>query len=260
MPPMGVSVDNLVWSAGRRESAPPILRGVTFDAAPGAFVGIVGPNGAGKSSLLRCIYRFNRPWSGHVAVGGNDVWRLSARESARRTAVVLQDGGEAVGLTVVEVVELGRLPHLALFGGDASADRRIVAEALSIVGMSALATRPLATLSGGERQRVMLARAIAQRPAVLVLDEPTNHLDPRYQIEILRIVRDLGVTVIAAMHDLNQAAMFCDRIVMIRDGTIVADGPPDETLSAAAIESLYGVSVLVDRNPRSGRPRVSFDG
>ena len=258
--PLDLVIDDLTWGVETGVGARTLLDGVTLDVPAGIFVGVVGPNGAGKSSLLRCIYRYNRPWSGRITVGGDDVWYLTARESARRVAVVLQDGGDAVALTCAEVVALGRLPHQGLFGGRRSVDEAIVEEALERVGLTTECHRPFNTLSGGERQRILLARAIAQQPSVLVLDEPTNHLDPRYQMEMLRLVRGLGVTVVAALHDLNQAAAFCDRMVMMRGGRIVADGPPADVLTADALGDLYGLEALVDRHPRTGRSRVTFHG
>ena len=251
---MDVAIEKVSWEIGGRA----VLNNVSLAIKSHEFVGVVGPNGAGKSSLLRCVYRMNRPSSGTVRVGGENVWRMSARESARRTAVVLQDAGAEGGFTVREVVAMGRTPHSDLLNPDTRNNRQAVHAALERTGLADLAGRALETLSGGERQRAFLARAIAQAPRVLVLDEPTNHLDPRYQADILGLVRDLGITVLATFHDLNLAAAFCDRLVILDGGKVAADGTPREVLSPDAILRAFGIGADVDVHPRTGQPRVTF--
>ncbi|GAA3100755.1 hypothetical protein GCM10017687_09870 [Streptomyces echinatus] len=182
---MKLTVDRLHITLDRR----PILRDVRLEAEKGDIVGLVGPNGSGKSTLLRTVYRSLRPAGGVVEVGGDDVWRLSARAAARRTAAVLQDTGAVTGLSVIETVALGRTAHHGLLGRDGAEDRRAVAEAVARCGVEPFADRDYATLSGGERQRVLLARALAQRPRLLVLDELTNHLDIRARFELLDLIR-----------------------------------------------------------------------
>ncbi len=251
---MRVAVEGLrVDLAGRR-----ILHDAALTADNGEFVGLVGPNGSGKTTLLRSVYRALRPASGAVAVGGDDVWQLPAREAARRTAAVLQDDVPDFEFCVREVVELGRVPHLGRLERLRDDDRRAVEEALSTAGVSHLAERGVGTLSGGERQRVFVARALAQATPVIVLDEPTNHLDIRAQVELLELLRSLPVTVLAALHDLNLAAAYCDRVLVLRAGRVEADGPTDEVLTPELIGSVYGVAVHRGVNPLTGRPALSY--
>ncbi len=254
--PLKLYVEDVTWTVhGRR-----IVDSILLDVAPGEFVGLIGPNGSGKSTLLRTIYRVLRPDAGRVRLDGEDVWALGAREAARRTAVVAQERGGDFDLTVHEVVMLGRHPHKGLLDRDGPADLALVDEALERVQMQAFAHRLFHTLSGGEKQRVLIARALAQQARLLVLDEPTNHLDIRYQMEILGLVRGLGVTVLAALHDLNLAARYCDRLYLLAGGTVVASGPPEQVLTPGLIRAVYGVEALVERHPRSGLLQVVFLG
>ncbi|WBB78167.1 ABC transporter ATP-binding protein [Micromonospora sp. WMMD882] len=234
----------------------PVLRGLDVEVPTGGFVGVVGPNGSGKSTLIRAVYRAVRPSAGGVHVGGDDVWAVSARESARRTAVVAQHGGEAGEFTVAETVAMGRTPHKRLFDADTAADREVCARALARVGLAGLADRPLSTLSGGERQRVTIARALAQQAPLLLLDEPTNHLDVRHQYEILALVRSLGVTVLAALHDLDLAVQFCDALYVLRAGRVVAAGPPGEVLTPDLVRDVFGVDAHLLAHPVTGRLRL----
>jgi len=235
-----------------------IVRAVSVEARPGELVGLIGPNGSGKSSLLRCVYRVLKPEAGLITLDGEDVWKMSARRMSRRAAVVVQESPADFDFTVREIVAMGRTPHKRLLERDGEEDERIVEDALSRVDALLLADRSFLTLSGGEKQRVLLARALAQRARFLVLDEPTNHLDVRYQLEILGLVKNLGVTTLAALHDLNLAALYCDRIYAIGGGEIVAHGTPENLLTPALIRGLYGVDAEVSVHPRTGRPHVAF--
>jgi iron complex transport system ATP-binding protein len=236
-----------------------VVTEATLHAAPGEVTGIVGPNGSGKSSLLRAVYRALRPGSGAVLVGGDDVWRdLAPRASARRTSVVAQENPAAFDFTVAEVVAAGRTPHSAAWTRDRTADRRIVADALERVGMTHTAVRPYATLSGGEKQRVLLARALAQQGRLLVLDEPTNHLDIGTQLDLMELVRDLGVTTLTALHDLNLAAAYCDRVHVLHDGHLVTSGPPGDVFIPELLDEVFHVRAALGTNPLTGRPHLSF--
>ncbi|MGH8929805.1 MAG: ABC transporter ATP-binding protein [Egibacteraceae bacterium] len=235
-----------------------ILDRVGLSAQSGEFVALVGPNGCGKSTLLRTIYRALRPSTGTVRVGDADVWRLSARESARRTAVVAQEAHAEFDFTVSEVVLMGRTPHKGPLEGDSGEDLELADRSLRRVGMTEFGERIFATLSGGEKQRVLIARALAQQSPVVLLDEPTNHLDIRYQIEIMALVRNLGVTALAAVHDLNLAAEFCDRIYVMRHGRIVADGPPADVLTPELIRTVFGVQAHPMVHPATGRLHLAF--
>jgi iron complex transport system ATP-binding protein len=236
-----------------------IVRGASIDLPDGAFVGVVGPNGCGKTTLLRAIYRSLRPAAGSVDVGGQDPWAVPAREAAQRTAVVAQESVVGFDFTVAEVAAMGRIPHKRAFDRESQTDRLLVAEALAEVGMAQMAQRSYASLSGGERQRVLIARALVQGSQVLILDEPTNHLDVRYQLDVLHRVRALGITTLAALHDLNLAAAWCDHIYVMSDGRLVASGAPDEALDPELVSAVFGVRALAFRHPISGRHQMLFD-
>ncbi len=218
-----------------------ILKEIDFEAETGKFTGIIGPNGSGKSTLLRCIYRTLAPDGGAVYLDGRELSRYPVRESAKRIAVVAQHNYYNFDFSVREVVLMGRAPYKRALDRDGPADYRIVEEALERVGMSGFADRSFSTLSGGEQQRIILARALAQQTPCLILDEPTNHLDIKYQLQLLDIVKSLGCTVISALHDLNLAAMYCDRLYVMKDGRIVASGAPQEILTAGFIREIYEV-------------------
>ncbi|MEV1011865.1 ABC transporter ATP-binding protein [Streptomyces sp. NPDC049881] len=235
-----------------------VVHGATFGVEPGQVAGLVGPNGSGKSSLLRSLYRVSRPDSGTVGVGGEDVWRLPPRTVARQVAVMTQETTADFDLDVLDVVLLGRLPHHRGFGGDSPHDLALAGRALERVGAAGLAGRPFAGLSGGEKQRVLLARALVQESSVLVLDEPTNHLDVSFQLELMRIVGELGLTTLAALHDLNLAAAHCDVVAVLREGRIVAHGPPADVLTPRLIEDVFGVRAHLLDHPATGRPLIAF--
>lgn len=239
---------------------PDILHGLSFRVTSGELLAICGANGAGKSSLLRLIYRFQPPRSGSVLLQGRDIWLMGAAETARIVAAVLQEQPTDFALTARQIVALGRLPHRrGLFAGLSSPgadDEAVIVAALARLDLVALADRPFGTLSGGERQRVMVARALAQEPRVLVLDEPTNHLDIRHQLELLALLRGTGLTVITTLHDLTLAADHADRIMVLHRGRILADGPPDQALSEDNLATAFDIRSRIDRT--GDRPRFSF--
>jgi iron complex transport system ATP-binding protein len=251
---MKLDVEAVSWAVDGAQ----ILHEVSLRCAPGRFVGVIGPNGSGKSSLLRCIYRVIHPDAGTITLDGQAVWRLGARETARRVAVVLQERLGDFDFTVREVVRMGRSPHQRLLDRETDEDVRVVAEALGRVGLTLLAERRFPTLSGGEQQRALVARALVQQPRLLVLDEPTSHLDIYHQLQLLDLVRALGVTTIAALHDLNLAALYCDYLYVLKGGAVVASGPPDAVLTADLIRDVYDVRAEVGVHPVSGRPHVVF--
>ncbi|MEN2397829.1 ABC transporter ATP-binding protein [Pseudomonas halotolerans] len=234
------------------------LRDATLQVGAGEFVGLIGPNGSGKTSLLRCAYRFSQPEAGEVKLDHHNVWKQSSRWCAQRIAVVLQEFPDAFGLTVQEVVAMGRTPHKGLFDGDNQQDLRLVSQSLESVGLQGFGEHAFATLSGGEKQRVILARALAQQPQVLILDEPTNHLDPRYQLQLLQLIKRLGIGTLASIHDLNLAAAFCDRLYVIDHGHIVASGTPKEVLTVTLLRDVFGVQALIDEHPLAAHPRITW--
>ena len=251
---MRLDVEQVTWEV----EANRILNEVTLSADDNEFVGLIGPNGSGKSSLLRCIYRSLQPDAGLISIDGGDVTQMTIRDSARKTAVVLQETPSEFDFQVEEIVFMGRTPHKGLLDRETDEDRRIVAESLERVGMTEFADRNFWTLSGGEKQRVIVARALAQQTRFLVLDEPTNHLDIKFQIGILDLVKGLRVTTLAALHDLNLAASYCDRIYAISEGEIVASGAPEEVLRPELIRSIYGIGAIVQPHPKTGRPHLLF--
>lgn len=222
----------------------------------GAFVGLVGPNGSGKSTLLRCVYRALRPAAGTVLLDGDDVHTLRPRAAARVLAALPQETSAEFDFTVTEVVAMGRLPHK---DRTAAGDREICDRAMARTGVDHLAGRGFLGLSGGEKQRVLIARALAQQPHVLVLDEPTNHLDIAHQLDVLSLVRGSGPTVLAALHDLNLAAAHCDLLYVIADGRIVDSGPPHDVLRPELLADVFGVRAHPVRHPETGAVQLLFD-
>jgi len=229
-----------------------LIENISLAVAPGEMIGLLGPNGAGKSSLLRTIYRTNRPSSGRVLVDGQDVWRQSARWTARHVGAVLQDMPADFPLTVEDVVAMGRAAHKRILEADTDHDQALTDAAIALLQLDDFRQRLFRSLSGGERQRVLVARALVQQPAVLVLDEPTNHLDIHHQINLLRFVRGLGITVVAALHDLNLAAMFCDRLCLLQHGRMIATGQPAEVLTEANLATVFRIEASLTTNPRTG--------
>ncbi|MCX7286351.1 MAG: ABC transporter ATP-binding protein [Rhodobacterales bacterium] len=247
-----VELSGVFWGP---KGQPDILHDLSLVVAEGEVLAICGANGAGKSSLLRLLYRHQAPRKGSVRLMGRDIWLMKAPEAARIVAAVLQEQPTDFALTARQIVALGRLPHRKGFGPGAR-DTAVVGAALRRMDLTAFADRAFGTLSGGERQRVMVARALAQEPQVIVLDEPTNHLDIRHQLELLALLRGLGLTVIATLHDLTLAAEFADRVIILHEGSIVADAPPDQALSEATIARAFNVTARVDRT--GSAPRFSF--
>ncbi|MBU1282498.1 MAG: ABC transporter ATP-binding protein [Gammaproteobacteria bacterium] len=250
-----LQISDLAWSPIGEQA---LLDGIELAVGDGQLVGLLGPNGSGKTSLLRCAYRFQRPDQGRVELDGEALWSRSPRWCAQRVAVVLQEFPQDFGLTVAEVAAMGRTPHKGLFDGDDQADVALVELALARVGLTEHKRQAFAHLSGGEKQRVLLARSLVQQPTLLILDEPTNHLDPRYQLELLRLIKTLGLATLASFHDLNLAAAFCDRLYVLDHGRVVASGTPTEVLTEALLAEVYGVQVLVDRHPLAGHPRITW--
>ncbi|WP_059008230.1 ABC transporter ATP-binding protein [Streptomyces specialis] len=236
-----------------------VVHGVSMVAEKGQITGLIGPNGSGKSTLLRTVYGHLRPSAGRVLLDATDVRSLAPRRAARHIAALPQERGADIELTVREVVALGRTPYLGAFAGEDEAAREAIRQALAAAGMTEAAGRQFRTLSGGERQRVLLARAFAQEPDVLVLDEPTNHLDIRHQIDLLSLLRRHGRTTLAALHDLNAAASVCDRLHVLCDGEVVVSGTPREVLTPELLAGVFGVRAAVVDHPLTGDPLIAYD-
>lgn len=252
--PAALTVAQLNWSANGRQ----LLDNISFSVPAGQMLGIIGPNGAGKSSLLRCLYRFLQPDSGCICLDERDISQFSGREFARRVAVVQQDTPAQLDAAVQDLVAMGLTPHKGWFEFDNRDDRERVAAALARVGLSALAAQPFSLLSGGERQRALIARALVQQPGILILDEPTNHLDIRYQIQLLELVRSLGITVIASIHDLNLASALCDHLLMLDKGKLMAQGTPAEVLTQQRLSDVFGVCCSISPHPQHGKPQICY--
>jgi iron complex transport system ATP-binding protein len=238
----------------------PALEGVSFEVRAGDLVGVIGPNGAGKSTLLKAIARVLRPQRGCVLLDDADVFERDTREVARSMAVVPQSTPISFDFTALEVVLMGRSPHLGRFQTESERDLTVARRAMERTDCAYLAHRPITQVSGGEKQRVIIAKALAQEPSILLLDEPTMALDINHQVEILSLVRDLnrteGVTVLAVLHDLNLASQYCDYLVALRGGELFRIGTPDEVITPESIRALYGADVLVQPHPTSARPQV----
>ena len=238
-----------------------LLDSVDVRAERGQFVGLIGPNGAGKSTLLRTLSGVLRNQEGAVCLEGSDLASMAARDVAAMLALVPQIAPYTQGFTAFELVLMGRYPHLGRFQVEGETDDRIAKAAMRLTETEEFEARTLDTLSGGERQRVFLARALAQQPRILLLDEPTSNLDVLHQLTILGLVRKLvdeGLTAIAAIHDLNLAARYFDRLVLISEGRVVVEGPPEEVLTPETIESAFGVRAAVYRDPVTDALAISL--
>ena len=251
---MKLASHSVRWLAGRKV----IVDSVTLSVAQGQTLGLIGPNGSGKSSLIRLLAGLRLPFEGQVVLDQKSMNRYGLRELARRVALVEQHSATEANVTVMDVVRLGRTPHRSALSPWTGEDDRIVAEALQRVGLQDRRDQFWHTLSGGERQRVQLARALAQSPSVLILDEPTNHLDIQHQIDILKLVTELSLTTIMAIHDLNLAARFCDVIAVLANGRLVASGPPAMILTEELIASVFGVRAHVSTSQHHGRLHIQF--
>lgn len=239
----------------------PVLRGVSTVFPGGSLTGVLGPNGAGKSTLVKMLSRWYVPEQGDILLGGKSLRSLTQQEIARQMAVVEQEQAYGADITVEEMVALGRLPHQSLLGEESDEDRRLVRKAMERTGVLEFAGRRLSTLSGGEKQRVRIATALAQNTSILILDEPTSHLDIKYQAELLNLLRALareGLTVVAVLHDINLAALFCDRLIILAGGKILAEGTPEEVLTSKAIAAAYDCDVVVIPHPRETVPQIAL--
>lgn len=251
---MSFKIENLGWKIGRKT----ILDGVSLEAAPGQMLGLLGPNGSGKTSLLRLIAGLKKPHSGRVTLEGVDLKSIRRRTIAQRVAFVEQHGATNANLSVLDVVKLGRFPHRSMFSSWSQADDEAVEQSLERAGMTSKRNDRWQSLSGGEKQRAHIARALAQSPKELLLDEPTNHLDIQHQISLMRLVAGLPITSVIAMHDLNHAAMFCDALVIMHSGKIVAAGAPEVVLTQELLREVFSVDARVEASPYHDRPHIHF--
>lgn len=247
---MRLTVDKLSFSFGEKR----VLNDISLEIPDGEFFGLMGPNGSGKTTLLRCVTNFLQPKGDSVKIDGKSLNGFSAMELARTFAVVPQSSATDFTFTAYDIVMMGRMPHIeSRFSGATRADASVVKKAMERTDTWRFASRPFFGLSGGERQRVIVARAIAQQPKALLLDEPTVYLDINGQFEVMDLIKKLnkseGISVIAVLHDVNLAARYCDRIALLSHGRLEAIGPPKDVLTPETIQSVYGVDVVVRKDP-----------
>ncbi len=251
---MNLKVDHVSVTLSGTE----IVKDISMKVDNKQFVGIVGPNGGGKSTLLKSIYKVIKPQKGLVFLGDKDVLKSSARAISKDLGVVGQFNELSFDFTVREMVMMGRTPHKHFMESDNIEDYQIVADALERVNLAKYADRSYLTLSGGEKQRVILARAIAQEPEFLILDEPTNHLDIKYQLQILSVVKSLKIGVLAALHDLSMASVYCDILYVVKDGQIIASGNPKAVLTKKLIRQVFEIDCEIYSNPITGDLAIAY--
>ena len=253
---MNVNVQDLRKLYGNQA----VLDGVQFAVRPGECFGIIGPNGSGKSTLLKMLSGVERADSGHVHLNGVDIAKMKIKQIARKIAVLLQEALSPVDYSVRDVIEMGRYPHQNWWGIDDTECTSLIADISYKLCLEHLLHRAVSTLSGGERQRVAIAKAMAQQPDLLLLDEPTTFLDIGYQMQMMDMVRnwqvEQGITVITVLHDLNLAAQYCDRILILNQGKQIALGTPAEVISDHLIESVYGTRPIILEHPVSAIPQI----
>ena len=249
-----LQVNNLKFSIDNEE----ILKDISFDIKNGAFVGIIGPNGSGKSTLLKNIYRVYKPSSGKIILDERVLSKLKEKECAQKIAVLAQESNTYFDFTVEQIVKMGRYPYKSIFEDYSKEDLQIVRQTLQKVGLENDMNRTFSKLSGGEKQRALIARALVQNADFLILDEPTNHLDIGYQIQLMDLVKNLKMTTLAAIHDINLAAMYCDYLIVIHKGKIIKVGSPEEVITVALLKEIFGVNAYVGINPINKKIQVSF--
>ncbi len=249
-----LQIKDISYSYGEKNA----IENISLSVESGEFVGVIGPNGSGKSTVLKNVYRALTPSGGEILLDGENLLKMPYKKSSQKMAVVGQENDVPFDFTVEEMVAMGRSPKKRLFDVDTAEDKAMVHHALVHLGMENMAKRSYLDLSGGEKQRVLLARAVAQECDFFVLDEPTNHLDISYQLEIFDFIKRLDITVLAAIHDLNMAALYCDRIYVLKDGKIVLSGTPEEVFTPENIFDIFGVYSFVSKNPQNGKLSISY--
>ncbi|MGE7982099.1 heme ABC transporter ATP-binding protein [Solibacillus sp. NPDC093137] len=235
-----------------------ILKSISLEIVEGKFIGIIGPNGSGKSTMLKILYRHLKQSSGKVTLHEQEVWDISPKKLARQMAVVSQESAILFDFTVKDLVMMGRTPYKGWLSSENSEDMSIVDRSMKLANIAHLANRTLSNLSGGEKKRVMLARALAQQASILILDEPTNHLDIEHQLHLMDLVKDLPITIIAALHDLNLAAAYCDELIVMNDGTLHIQGSPEHVLTTPMLKEVFHIDAGISKNPFTGKMHLFF--
>lgn len=251
-----LSIKNI--SAGYDKTV--VLSDINIDIDKGDFIGLIGPNGSGKTTLLRIITRVLTPFKGHVFLDGEDIAKASRNILAKKMAFLTQEISLNLPFTVREMTLMGRFPYLSQYGKESDEDIAIAEDAMALADVSHLSDRFITEISGGERQRALIAMCLAQQPEVLLLDEPTSHLDVGHQLSVLDLIRKLNhqsnMTVISVFHDLNLAAEYCHRLMVLDKGQVESLGPPQDVLTSDMIHKVYGAKVLIEKNPVSQKPHV----
>ena len=249
-----LKVKNLRFSIDKKE----ILKDISFDVPKGSFIGIIGPNGSGKSTLLKNIYRLYKPSSGEILLDNKNLFKMKDKDCAKEIAVLAQESNSQFDFTVEQIVKMGRYPYKSMFEEYSKEDLNMVNDMLEKVGLENYKDRSFLNLSGGEKQRVLIARALVQNTDFLILDEPTNHLDIGYQIQLMDLVKDLNITTLSAIHDMNLASMYCDYLVVMKDGKIINCGTVEEVITKEMLKEVFGVNTYISVNPINNKLQVSF--
>lgn len=249
-----LEVKNLDFSIDKKE----ILKDISFEIPKGAFVGIIGPNGSGKSTILKNIYRLYKPNSGQITLDNKNLLNMKDKECAKEIAVLAQESNSQFDFTVEQIVKMGRYPYKSVFEDYSKKDLDMVNDMLKRVGLEDYVGRSFSKLSGGEKQRTLIARALVQDTDFLILDEPTNHLDIGYQIQLMDLVKSLNITTLSAIHDMNIASMYCDYLIVMKDGKIKKCGSVKEVITKEMLKETFGVNAYVGVNPINNKLQVSF--
>lgn len=249
-----LQVKNISFSVPEKQ----ILHDISFSMDQGKFIGIIGPNGSGKSTMLKIIYRYLKQSSGQVTLYENDMEQMTRKKIAQEMAVVSQETPVLFDFTVKDLVMMGRTPYKQWLAQDSKEDFAIVEESMKLADVLYLKDRTLGQLSGGEKKRVMLARALAQQANILILDEPTNHLDIEHQLQLMDLVKELPITIIAALHDLNLAASYCDELLLMDEGNLHMKGTPEQVLTEETIKQVFHVQAGISKNPFTQKLHLFF--
>ncbi len=249
-----VQVKNLKFSIDKKE----ILKDISFNVPKGSFIGVIGPNGCGKSTLLKNIYRLHKPSSGNILLDNKELSNMKDKECAKEIAVLAQESNSQFDFTVEQIVKMGRYPYKSMFEDYSKNDLKMVEDMLKKVGLNNYSDRSFSNLSGGEKQRTLIARALVQDTDFLILDEPTNHLDIGYQIQLMDLIKSLNITTLSAIHDMNMASMYCDYLVVMKDGEVINFGKVNDVITSSMLKDIFGVNAYVGINPINKKLQVSF--
>jgi iron complex transport system ATP-binding protein len=235
-----------------------ILNNINLNIKKGEFVGIIGPNGSGKSTLLKNIYNILIPTEGAIYIDDVSIDNFSSKELAKKISTLTQHSGGEFDFSILDIVLMGRYAHSSMFSSTTQYDLKIAREALKKVGLDHMESRSFLSLSGGEQQRVMIARAIVGENDFFILDEPTNHLDIRYQLEIMDIMKSLNITIFSAIHDMNIATTYCDKLILLNKGNIISIGTPNEVLTKENLNNIFGVEAYLSTNPFTQKLVINY--